>query len=257
MHKTKIYIDTEGNDDQAYVEAMVKASEIATSDNTIQRVVLLVNTKKNTGWFERTLGIQQVRRLFTAAQYIDGLKPLFKLETKITYKDLHSNSDIVLTCGWDAQEVAHIDDYTSAKYIIAIPWSKGALSNWTKTWGATELRSGTIDVYPEPSCIVKIAMRKLTSSVNMSTALSHLSDVNLAKTYLTALYRNGQELIPEIISAYMITNLAWDTSQVKQITTLVESLKAGKQFKEADRNLDYYYNQWTEICNKAGEENLS
>ena len=248
MSEKKFFIDTEGNDDAAYVEALKKASEISEQDPDIKRVVVLINTKANTGWFERILGTTGVKNLFKGTT-IQGLKPNYKFETKKTYKPGYSKSEIVIICGWDSEEVFPIDDYYSAKYIIAIPWTKGALEKWAKTWAASELRGNSLEPFPEPSCIVKKALEGLTSSVNMSTALSHTSDVNLAKTYVMALKEYNEELDTDLINAYLVTNLGWGADQSRQFTDLVEKANTGRPLSGGDKSsMDFHYKQWKDRC---------
>ena len=248
MSEYKFYIDTEGNDDNAYVEAMKKASEIAQADNSVKRVILLVNTKTNTGWFERILGAAAVKKLFTGIK-ITGFFPQYKLETKVTFKDHSTDSYVVITCGWDAGEVSKIDDYYSAKYIIAIPWSKNALDRWVKTWSAVELRGKAINHFSTVTCIVKTAFERLTTAVNLASGLTHPSDVELAKTYILALYTYEPTLDKDAICGYLISSLGWESDEVKLIKGYMDTLTNGKSLRGAKKGeIKYFYDQWKEAC---------
>jgi len=248
MSNHKFYIDTQGNDDNAYIEAMKKASDIANADVTVQKVILLVNTKNNTGWFERILGAAAVKKLFTGIR-INGLTPLYKLETKITFKDHSLDKYVVITCGWDSEEVSKIDDYISAKYIIAIPWSKNALESWAKTWEATELRGKAIISHGVISCIIMTALERLTESINLSSGLTHPSDVELAKTYLLALYTYEPEIDSEAIKGYLMSNLGWESNETRLMESYIDTLKHGKALRGARKDeIDFFYNQWKKAC---------
>lgn len=248
MSNNRYYVDTQGNDDQAYIEAMQKASDIAKEDTEIKKVILLVNTKSNTGWFERILGAAAVKKLFTGIR-ITGFIPLYKLETKITFKDDYQHQYVVITCGWDSKEVAKIDDYGCAKYIIAIPWSQGALTDWVKTWQATELRGKAVQAHAELSCVVKTALSRLTSAVNLSSGITHPSDVQLTKTYLLALHTYETPLDEAAIKGFLATDLGWESEEIDMITGFIRTLKSGKPLRGANKaEIDYFYDQWKKGC---------
>jgi len=139
MDKQRFYVDTKGDDDEAYKQAMQFGCKFADSYPEIKRVVLLINHSQDTGRFERLYGTNIVNGLVTGANF-KGCKPLFKFETLKTYVDNHENSDLVITCGLDSDEVSMIDDFHSVKVIVAIPWLPNRMEKWVKTWNPKQIR---------------------------------------------------------------------------------------------------------------------
>ncbi len=251
---SKFYINTEGNDDNAYKIAMQYACELAQKDKDIKRIVLYIHTKNNTGWFERLFDCNTVKKMFNGLKFSDCRVP-FKFETKITYKNaMYGNpSDIVICCGIDSEDLLKIDDYYSVKYMIAIPWLRNLSDKWIKTWNAIEISGNNDntenDEYPEPSEIVKIAMQHLTETINMSTGISHPMDNNRAKTYIKALHKYEPELNADIIGAYLVRELNWDTRHAKDIEKLINTLNDGKYFRGGEKTgLQNYYKRWKNEC---------
>ena len=251
---TKFYLDTEGNDDQAYLSALKFACELASSDTDINRIVLYIASKDNTGWFERLFDSQMVKQLFQGAQFND-CPAVVKFETRITYEKFKygRSNDIVICCGMDSDELLKIDDYSSVKYIIAIPWLRQFNEKWIRTWNAVNIMEGNnsneLEQYPEPSCIAKKAMESLSRSINMSTGITHPSDNELAKTFIRALHKYEPELNPDIIGAYLVRVLKWDTRHAKKIETLIETLNEGRYFRGGEKTgLQNCYKLWKKEC---------
>lgn len=249
---TRFYIDTEANDDDAYQFAMQYACSLAEKDSDIQRIVLYIPGKQTTGWFNRLFDSNTVKKLFTGLKFSDCPVP-FKFETKITYKKSQygNPSDIVICCGIDSEDIFKIDDYHSVKYIIAIPWLRKFTEKWIKTWNAVEIsgKGNPDEKFQDPSCIVKKAMEDLSNSINMSTGILHPMDEDRAKTYIRALHKYEPKLDPDIVGAYLIRELNWDTQYAKDIQKLIETLNKGSYFKGGEKTgLQDYYKAWKKKC---------
>lgn len=250
MSMKRFYIDTEGNDDEAYREAMQLACKLAEEDPEIKRVVLLVHTKQNTGWFERIFDSEIVKQLFKGMTF-KNCKPLFKFETKKTYKDSFTRSEIVITCALDSKDVFPIDDFYSVKAIIAIPWLRVGLQKWVQTWNPIEMRGNqqSISSYPDPTCIVKKAMKELTESINMSTGILNPFDEEQAKTLILVLHKYETSLDANIVGAYLIRELNWDTDHAMDVEKLINTLNEGRHFQGGRRTgLQNYYKRWKAEC---------
>lgn len=250
MNKQRFFIDTEGNDDDAYREAIEFACKLAESDPQISRIVLLVHTKRTTGWFERLYGEGGVKQLFSGTKF-KGCRPIVKLETIQTFKDGIAPANIVIACGLDDKDVLKIDDTFSVKVIIAIPWVRELLKKWIQTWEPTNIRGGQASVakYPEPSCIVKKALESLTNSINMSTGIHHPSDENRAKTYVRALFKYEPFLDSNIVGAYLVKELRWTAKHAQDIEKLIKTLNAGRYFRGGEKTgLAAHYKRWKEQC---------
>ncbi len=249
MKKQRFYVDTEGNDDEAYREAIQFACRLADDDPKITRIILLIATKRNTGWFERLFGEGAVKQLFNGAKF-KNCRPIIKIESLQTFRADAVSSEIIITCGLDDKDVLKIDDCYSAKAIIAIPWLRQFLQKWIQTWNPADIRGGqTPPSYPEPSCVVKKAMESLTSSINMSTGIHHPSDENRAKTFIRALHKYESNLDSNIVGAYLVRKLGWSANHAKDIEKLIDTLNAGRYFRGGEKTgLSNYYKRWKEQC---------
>lgn len=250
MDKKRFYINTKGNDDEAYREAMDFACKLSNESPSIKRIILLIHTKQNTGWFERLFGSEVVKKLFNGTHF-KNCSPIFKFETKKTYDDLFEASDIVISCGLDSEDLLKIDDFYSVQAIIAIPWLPEKLQKWVQTWNPVEIRGNQESVvsYPEPSCIVIKALEELTNDINMSTGIINPFDNEQAKTYILALHKYESSLDENIVGAYLIRCLGWETQHAKDIEALIKTLNSGRHFKGGNRtSLQHYYKAWQEKC---------
>lgn len=250
MMKQRFFIDTEGNDDKAYQEAMVHSCKLASAYPELKQVILLIPSKNNTGWFERLYGDEVVKKLHKGTTFKD-CPLLFKFESIKTTKGYFQEPTIVITCGLDTDILEKIDD-SFARVIIAIPWLKDNITKWVQRWNPTELRGKTNTTAPpeNPSCIVIKALQALTKEINMSTGIIHPNDEFLAKTYIRALHKYEHGLDSDAIMNFLVTNLNWETRFANDIKNLIDILNSGKSFKGDSLNdLDYYYNKWKEECN--------
>ncbi len=247
MDKKRFYINTRGNDDEAYREAMQFACQLSEDDPDIKRVVLLAHTKSNTGWLERLYDRETVKKLFNGVKFKDCI-PTFVIKTKKTYSDPHQLQDIVITMGLDTEDVMKIDDFYGVKAIIAIPWLPERLEDWVQTWAPIDIRTQEQpETYPLPNPIVQEAMKELTSSVNMTTGIHHPSDERQAKTYIRALYKYVDDLDGDVIAAYMVRELGWDTDHAKDVKKLIDTLNDGRYFQGGEKtHLKSHINRWKE-----------
>lgn len=236
-----------GNDDEAYREAMKFACQLSKEDTDIKRVVLLAPTKSNTGWLERLYNRETVKKLFDGMKF-KGCTPTFVIKTQKTYSDPHPPQDIVITMGLNAGDVMKFDDFYGVKVIIAIPWLSGGLEDWVQTWAPTDIRTQEQpDTYRLPDPIVQEAMKELTSFVNMTTGIHHPSDDRLAKTYIRALHKYVEGLDGDVVAAYMVRELGWNTDHAKDVRKLIDTLNDGRYFQGGDKTyLKKHIKRWNE-----------
>jgi hypothetical protein len=140
MNKQRFFIDTEGNDDEAYREAIQFAIGFAKKDSKITRIILLVQSKRHTNWLNRLHNDKIVKALFSGMKLPD-CDTTIKIETIRTYRKGHNQSDIVITFALPINEVYKLDDYDLVKVIIAIPWLKNGVARWVIDWNSIELRN--------------------------------------------------------------------------------------------------------------------
>jgi hypothetical protein len=249
MEKQRFYINTEGNDDiSARAKAIEHAIKLAQTDLEIDQIILLIHSKSNDGWFRKIFDDNIVKKLFKGMKFSDCRVPM-KIETVKTFRESHSNnpSEIVVVFGMDSEQLNEIDDFYSVKAIILVPWLKENVKKWVQTWNPEEISGNgeSIETYPEPSEVVKKAMNSLTSSINMSTGISHPMDEELAKTYILALHKYESTLDADIVGSYLVKQLSWQTEDAADVEKLINTLNAGKFFKGGKRTgLKEYYNLW-------------
>ena len=253
MEQEKFYIDTMGNDDEAYREAMAFACKLAEENPTIKRVVLLIGQKGNDSWFERLFGRETVKDLYAGVGFKD-CRPLFKFETVRTYKNGYgAPTDIVISCGLSSDDLFKIDDHDCVHSIIAIPWVKENTIEWIKTWKPQDIRNNSAELTTEKavSCVVQKAMEDLTSSINMSTGIHHSADEEQAKTYILALHHHGELKDATELRGYLVRELGWDSNDAQDMYKLVDTLNSGRFFKGGSREKKvwkYYMDNWRKEC---------
>jgi len=140
--RTKYYIDTEGQDNQAMEEALFHSKTLLDKDNEIERIVFLILTKKHTSRLEEYYGDRKVINQLFIGKEFDGFNTWFKIETIKTYKHYsHGNSvDIVICLGLSDIELFTVSKNESAKYMIAIPSLRKNIDGWVFAERALNLR---------------------------------------------------------------------------------------------------------------------
>lgn len=249
MDKLRYYIDTHGNDDSAYEEALALACKLSNQDNQINRVVILIHVKYQTGYFEKILSTETIKKLENGYRF-SNCNALFKFETLKTFKDINTHSQVIIACGFDSNEIFPYDDSHSVKVIIAIPWLKDGLKNWVQTWNPNELRGGQSVTIVIPSAIVVTALKELDSIVS---GTSHPNDEETTKKYVRALFKY-ETLDSDIIRGYLVRDLKWHAKDADQIKAWIDKLKAGKSFKGgANTGLHVYYKKWNAASQKSSD----
>lgn len=250
--KNKYYIDTHGNDDNAYKMALQFAVSLFKNDSQIKKIVFLVGSKNSTGWLDRLYGSDIVKKLFNG---INQNGVLVKIETVRTLQNNYSTeTDIIIACGLNSDEIFKIEDYTNIKYIIAIPWQKELTQSWINTNQASilEINGDIITVTSKqnvlkPSLIIQEAFKELTAVINSSTGISHPSDNSRAKTYIKALFKYEPELNSDLICSFLVNELSWQTKHANEIRKLIDTLNNGRYFNGGEKiGLQNHYKRWQE-----------
>lgn len=250
----RFYVNTakDGYDEKSYARAFLFADEIAQRDSEVNRIVLYIHSKNNTGYFDRFFDGRTIKLLLDGTVQLKGFQVPFTIETVITYSNCkHSSSgnDLVLAFGMDLEDLEVLDDYSCVKYIVAIPWIKDKTMPWVRRWGAIEISdtssSESVSPFSNLSDITKVALKELTSTINLSTGISNSFDNERAKTYVRALHRFEQPLIASDVVSYLTTELGWSTSHAKDVGRLITTLNEGRSFKGGDKTgLNALYNRW-------------
>lgn len=246
----RFYIDTFGNDDNAYEKAYLFALKLVKDDINIKKIIFLVASKNNCGWLDRLYGESKVKQLFKG-MYIGNL--LLKIETIRTYSNSYANgTDIVIACGLNSKEIFKVEDFQNIGYIIAIPWLKELTQNWITTKNPNILlffEDDSIETIEndcqKPSLIIQEAFRELSNIINTSTGISHHMDNAKAKTYIKTLHKYEPKLNSDLICSYLVNELGWKVKHSNDIRKLIDTLNNGKYFVGGDKiGLQNHYKRW-------------
>lgn len=255
-NKYYVDIDHNGFNQEAYLNAFKFANKLAGQDKEVKRIVCYVHAKGNIGYFEPFFSERDIKRLLEGNVRVKGIRVPLTIETKITYaKSKYSsfNCDIVLAFGMDLEDLEILDDYYGVKYIVAIPWLKHKTMPWVERWGAHEITGkGPQAIPPSVSSIVKVALEELSSSINMSTGISHPMDNDLAKTYIRALHKYEPVLKAEDVVSYLVKELGWSSAHANAIGKLINTLNEGRSFHGGEKTgLQNYYKWWRDKASES------
>lgn len=244
--RSRFYVDSEPNDDNAIAEAMAHACVLAKGESRRCKIVFLSHTLSNTAWFQRLIGESQAKELVNGIE-LPEFNAHLKTESLKTFKN---NADIVVTCALDDKELLNLESTSSARVIIAVPWQKKGLEKWLSTYQPTDLRTNRpASSSPEPNCIIKTALKNLTNLVNISNGINHPSDRETAKTYVRTLHKYEDTIDPNVVRTYLIAKLGWAPNHADDVVKLFETLNAGKFFQGGERTgLQKIYKRWKDAC---------
>jgi hypothetical protein len=245
MEKERFYTENIGPIKKNELASVRKALEICHADTEINEITLLIHTKNNTGYIERIFNGVNIKSLFNGAK-IDNELPLVKIETVKTLDDNYHKKRVLVAFGLRSDELFKYDDFESIVAIIAHQWNENGVKEWSQTWEATEILSNIQATKMNfPHKVVQEAFNDLTKSINMSTGITHFMDEELCKTYLRALDKYEYALNSQEINAYLITELGWESDDVKDVIKLIDKLNSGSYFKGGDKTgLQNHIKRW-------------
>lgn len=245
MEKERFYTENIGPIKENELASVRKAVEICHANIEINEITLLIHTKNNTGYIERVFNSANIKSLFNGAK-IDKELPFIKIETVKTLDDNYHKKRVLVAFGLRSDELFKYDDFESIVAIIAHQWNENGVKEWSQTWGAIEILSNIqAPKMNFPHKVVQEAFNDLSKSINMSTGITHFMDEELCKTYLRALDKNEYTLNSQEINAYLITELGWESDDVKDVIKLIDKLNSGSYFKGGDKTgLQNHIKRW-------------
>ena len=249
--KTKYYADAYGPDLNALDACIRKAFELANSDDEVERVVLYSYTKNNFMQVDKIFGADNVNQMFSCPmKFRECTKPI-KCATEITYKKeceyRHTPKDVVICCHMDSKAVFKVDDYLTAKYIIALSWTMEGLKEWKTRWHAQNVLGSKVDDESkrEIDPILPIALCEMDSRMFNSKSLTHPNDEETCKTYIRTIHKYLPKVTPSDIEDYLVTELGWDDRDSSEVGKMLQRLKDGRTFRGGQKTyLKEYYNHW-------------
>lgn len=249
--ETKYYADAYGADLNALAACIRKAFELANSDDEIDRVVLYSYTKNNFMQVDKIFGADNVNQMFSRPmKFRECTKPI-KCATEITYKKeceySHTPKDVVICCHMDSKAVFKVDDYLTAKYIIALSWTMEGLKEWKARWHAQNVLGSKAENEPkhEINPILAIALHEMDNRMFNTKSLAHPNDEETCKTYVRTIHKYLPEVTPSDIEDYLVIELGWDNRDSSEVGKLLQRLKDGRTFRGGQKTyLKEYYNHW-------------
>lgn len=249
--KTKYYADAYGPDLNALDACIRKAFELANSDDEVERVVLYSYTKNNFMQVDKIFGADNVNQMFSRPMKFRGCTKPIKCATEITYKKeceyRHTPKDVVICCHMDSKAVFKMDDYLTAKYIIALSWTMEGLKEWKTRWRAQNVLGPKADNEPkhEINPILSIALCEMDNRMFNTKSLAHPNDEETYKTYIRTIHKYLPEVTPSDIEDYLVTELRWENRDSSEVGKLLQRLKDGRTFRGGQKTyLKEYYNHW-------------
>lgn len=241
--KTKYYVDAQGPDENALLVCINKAIDIATLDNEIQRIVIYSYTKNNFMQVNKLFGVETVNKMFSTPVTFEHIRVPFVCATEITYKKKceyrDHPKDVVVCCHLNSKAVFKVDDFQTAKYVIALSWTIDGLDEWKKRWKAQNLLSEKVtddNLKSKIKSLLQIALDEMYVRMYETKTLEHSDDIETCKTYIRTIHKYLPEITPLQIEDYLVAGLGWKNKDAAEVSGLLQKLKEGKRFVGGQKN---------------------
>ena len=249
--KNKFYADAYGPDLNALEACIEKAFEIAEADDEIARVVFYSQTKNGFTQVSRVFGNDYVDKMFTRPlRFSECSKPI-RCMTAITYRKeceyRDSPKDVVVCCHMDSKAVFKVDDYRTAKYIIALSWTLDGLNAWKKRWNAQNVIEEGTEEKPATSynSLLMTALREMDNRMLGTKNLGHPDDAETCKTYIRVIHKYMPEVVPAELENCLVAELGWENRNASEAGDLLQRLKEGRTFRGGQKTyLKEFYTRW-------------
>lgn len=244
----RYYANVQGADPDAILVCLKKANQIIANDPDVERIVLYSYTKHNFNTVAQIFGPENVLRMEKQpVRFKDLAKPVQCL-TERTFNDWNQQSCIVICCHMESKAVQKVDDFRSAKYILAVSWLKDDLAGWVKRWNAEcvygdEIKNDVAE--DEDMVLLRIALKEMDIRMFGSKDFHHRDDENTCKTYIRTFHKYIPEVSSSQIEDILVTELNWTSGNAAQVGELLDRLKNGRTFRGGDKTgLVNYYKGW-------------
>ena len=170
--------------------------------------------------------------------------------TAITYKKeceyRDSPKDVVVCCHMDSRDVFKVDDYRTAKYIIALSRTLDGLDAWKKRWNAQNVLDEESEGLVTPhNSILMTALREMDIRMFKTKNLGHPNDAETCKTYIRAIHKYLPEVMPAELENCLVTELGWENRNATEVGGLLQRLKEGRTFRGGQKTyLKEYFTRW-------------
>lgn len=252
----KYYADAYGSDMNALLACVKKAFEIADADNEVARIVFYSYTKNNFMQVSKVFGNDNVDLMFSRSLRSRECSKPIRCATVLSYKKeceyRDSPKDVVVCCHMDSKDVFKVDDYRTAKYIIALSWTLDGLNAWKKRWNAENVLGTREEIISSPqNALLVTALREMDARMFNTKSFSHPNDEETCKTYIRAIHKYMPEVEPSDIENCLVTKFGWINKNASEVGLLLQRLKEGRTFRGGQKTyLKDYYNRWKEKTKK-------
>ena len=242
---TKFYLKTLGADIDALSKCIDKAIDIAKKDKEIEKIVLLSYTQRNFATVMGLFGERLVKEMFSGPKRLLGCTKSICCATLKTYKNYRAK-DIVICCHMDSDAVFKVDDFVSAKYIIALSWTLDGLDKWIVRWNAENIDNNINTIIASKmSPIAEIALKEMDVRMLETKCMGHPDDTETCKTYIRAINKYIPEVTDDELVDYLVTELGWTNKNASEVGVLLKRLKDGGRFVGgAKTGLQEHYKRW-------------
>lgn len=244
----RYYANVQGADPDAIEACLKKANEIIANDPDVDCIVLYSYTKHNFDTVARIFGSENVLRMEKQPIRFKELARPVQCLTERTFNDWNQRSCIIICCHMDSKAVQKVDDYRSAKYVMAVSWLKDSLAEWVRRWNAEcvygeDIRYEVIE--DDNLALLRIALKEMDVRMFGSKDFHHPDDENTCKTYIRAFHKYMPEVTSSQIENILVTELNWTNGNAIQVGDLLDRLKNGRTFRGGDKTgLVNYYKGW-------------
>ena len=250
----RYYANIQGADSDAILACLKKAKKIVADDSDVKCIVLYGYTKNNFNTVAQIFGDDVVNRMFSQPIRFKGIDIPIQCLTERTYKDWSQPTSIVICCHMGSKDIQKVDDFRSAKYVMAVSWLKDELAGWVKRWNAECVYGNMIkNVSSENDnlALLRIALEEMDIRMFESKDFHHPDDENTCKTYIRTFHKYMPEVTSSQIEDILVTELNWKSGNAAQVGELLDKLKNGRTFRGGEKTgLVQYYKRWKEKLHK-------
>lgn len=215
----RLYTDTVGSDDEAAIEAVRWLLRYAT-DQAADRAAIVVPSVDSASNLSGLLGQEDSSRLIA-----DRAMPAGALRLELfTMKTLPNASypGPVLVLWGDRKGVEKVERMDPTA-VCAVQWTEGELTDWARTWGATELRSGRSELRPAVPELVRGAVFSLSAAGDVA----HPGDKQRTVWTLKAMRLVDVPIDPEALRAEALRQ-GWSATGADRLRELAAKVAEGR-----------------------------
>lgn len=163
------------------------------------------------------------------------------LESPKTYA-FPKNNDVVIGVFLGPEHLDYIDGLVGNESIILTEWIEHELDVWRNRWGVD---INNLDIYPINPLpdVARVAFDLLASNFNKTCP--HPLDIERAKTTIRTLHKYANNLDPESVKSYLISNCHFNPKDASKISKYLTTLQNGGSFQGGIKTgLKAIYNNW-------------